>query len=97
MTINLFKVLLMRKNTVQTFAAFNQGCRRPDRKRHLELCGYKLIAEFNSEEGKPSELALVHLESKTAMTGKTFHGVYLRDLKSMDGGYGYSLYALCNQ
>lgn len=30
------------KNKVETFDSFNNGMKRPDRKRHMELCGFRL-------------------------------------------------------
>ncbi len=80
-------------NKVQTFNTFNQGCRRPNRKEHLRLCGYKLVGIIDPYHGKPKELAKEKLKTLTAATGKYYHGVYIQDLKSMEGDIGYSLYA----
>ena len=80
-------------NKVQTFSAFNQGRRRPNRREHLASCGYSFVAELDPQLGKPQKLALARLDAKTDYTGKCYHGVYLQDIRNIDGNVGYSLYA----
>lgn len=69
----------MLANIVETFHKFNQGQRRPDRRRHLELCGFertRVIEPFN-HEATPRELAMRHLNALSESDGGFYHGVTL--------------------
>ena len=79
-------------NKVQTFDDFNKRQKRPDRKGHLRLCGYEYAGVLDPWDGKPRALALRRLQARTEATGLDYHGVYIRDLKGMNGDHGYSLY-----
>tara|TARA_Y100000310_G_C20617176_1_gene781253 strand:- start:652 stop:924 length:273 start_codon:yes stop_codon:yes gene_type:complete len=81
------------KNEVQTFAAFNKRCRRPNRKAHIKACGYDFVGVLDPQLGRPKELAMTRLHAKTEATGKCYHGVYIQDVRSVNGDIGYSLYA----
>lgn len=87
------KLKKLNSNNVQTYNTFNQGRRRPSRKEHLRQCGYTFIATLDPQLGKPKVLAMERLNAKSEATAKCFHGVYIPDVRSLDGNIGYSLYA----
>ena len=66
------------KNKTETFNRFNCGMRRPNRKRHLELCGFKLKATYiPSDLGyKPRELAKRQALQFNESMNKPCHVVY---------------------
>jgi hypothetical protein len=79
-------------NLIETFAKFNGRNRRPDRKRHMELCGFK-YAGFDFLDGwKPRELA-----ERKAMTFNKIHNlnchvVYWQDVCNADGERWYQFW-----
>jgi len=44
-------------NKVVTYSTFSRGKNKANRKEHLKRCGYKLLAELNTVNSKPSLLA----------------------------------------
>jgi len=48
------------------------------------------IADIDPALGKPRELAIERLNAKSEVAGGQYHGVYLQDIKGMDGNIGYS-------
>lgn len=69
----------MQGNIVETFRKFNKGQRRPDRRRHLELCGFKLtrVIESSEHDERPSILAKQHIDGLSTINGCYYHGVTL--------------------
>lgn len=78
-------------NYVETFNKFNQGMRRPDRRRHLELCGFTLTRLVNPEGGKPAALALEHVNNLSIAHKCFFQGVTL-PRKDSDGWTYYEVW-----
>lgn len=84
-------------NKVETFNKFNQGQRRPDRRRHLELCGFKRTKEFYSvlEEGKPSDVAWRHVYFLSDAKDGYYHAITLpRQTKQAKDGDDYLYYEI---
>lgn len=78
-------------NKVETFNKFNQGKRRPNRHRHLELCGFSLTRRIHPEDGKPSKLAMVHAQGLSESKGGFYHAVTLPK-RDYDGWIYYEVW-----
>ncbi|HFQ4886628.1 TPA: hypothetical protein ACGU4A_003894 [Vibrio vulnificus] len=69
-------------NKIETFNKFNCGMRRPNRQRHLELCGFKLTRIIEpylhyEDSPKPMEMAMRHINALSETNGCFYHGVTL--------------------
>lgn len=80
-------------NVVESFKKFNQGCRRPNRRRHLELCGYKLtrLIERDHTDDSPRKQAMQHLDALSKSQGGFYHGITL-PLKDYHGWTYYEVW-----
>ncbi|CAH9013091.1 conserved hypothetical protein [Vibrio phage 249E41-1] len=80
------------KNIVETFNKFNKGCRRPNRREHLHLCGYTLWRSIEPAHGERiSEIVTDILDGDTKVTGKGYHAVTLPK-RDRDGWIYYHVY-----
>jgi len=75
---------------VQHYNSFNKGVRRPQgRRKHLELCGFKLVkADISSDDGSPVKQA-----KEFYKFGHDYKHYVLLDVKSYDGWTFYDVYA----
>jgi hypothetical protein len=78
-------------NKIETFVAFNQGMKRPDRACHMEFCGFESSCwDWISEEGRtPKSYAQFLARQFNQKTGKAAHVVYWQGGRNMDGERGY--------
>lgn len=81
------------KNKVETFDSFNNGVKRPDRKRHMELCGFQLCgsALIPADSGfkKPKDAGIRYAQALNEKNNEEAHVVYFQSSKNMDGVRGY--------
>lgn len=78
-------------NLVETFKTFNRNQRRPNRTRHLELCGFRLTRRVHPEDGKPSEQAMEYLDALSHVNKCFYHAVTLAK-KDYDGWTYYEVW-----
>lgn len=73
-------------NLIETFNSFNQRMKRPDRKRHLEICGFKYVwAENSDTELKPKDIAITRAKAFNEKYGLPAHVVYFQGSRNFDG------------
>ena len=80
------------KNKIETFNRFNEGNRRPDRKRHMELCGFGFsrdLIPFEYNFNSPREVAHHVAKLFNELNKKNAHVVYFKGSKNSWGEYGY--------
>jgi glycine/D-amino acid oxidase-like deaminating enzyme len=87
-------VLSGHKASIQTFAEFNQGMRRPERRRHMDLCGFERacldwISDANVTPKSYAKFLARRFEEKT---NKSAHVVYWQGQRNMDGERGYQFW-----
>ena len=86
----------MIKNKVETFTKFNKGMKRPDRRRHMELCGFELsCSPFNpKDEGYKSPLEAANHRARyfNEKTGRPAHIVYYPSCRDAWGLHLYDFW-----
>lgn len=87
-------VLFCRKNRIQTFEDFNQGMKRPDRERHMELCGFEraCLDWIPDADVTPKSYAKFLARRFAEKTNKSAHVVYWLGARNMDGERGYQFW-----
>lgn len=77
-------------NIIETFDRFNCGMKRPDRIRHMQLCGFEFKGCWLIEPPiTPKIQAQKVAESFNQTKGKPCHVVYWQGPRNMDGDRGY--------
>ena len=82
----------MTKNIIQTFSKFNGPNRRPDRKRHMQLCDFKYAGFEDLDGWKPREIAERKALAFNRIHKKRCHLVYWQDVRNSNGGRGYQFW-----
>lgn len=82
--VNIFK------NKIETFSKFNGTTRRPDRQRHLDLCGFKFKGCFVVDKPETPKLVAEKISKYfNATYKKPCHIVYWYGAKNFHGERGY--------
>ena len=80
---------------IESFDSFNKKQKRPDRKRHMELCGFENCwSDIIPENGKkPKDMALIVAKRYAEKHEFSFvHLIYFLGGKNMDGKRGYQFW-----
>ena len=84
------------KNKIETFQAFNNGMRRPDRTRHMELCGFKLsCSPFNPKDAgykSPKDAAKYRAKAFNEKYNSNAHVVYFSSCRNAWGLHLYDFW-----
>ncbi len=79
-------------NKIEPFDKFNSGMKRPDRTRHMELCGFRFVGERIADEWSPREIAAHYAKQFSEKNGVSAHVVYFLGKRNMDGERGYQFW-----
>jgi hypothetical protein len=85
---------IINANKSESFDKFNRRARRPDRKRHMELCGFtRACSDVILPEGvKPMYKGYLIAAAFNEKKGKAAHVVYWKGGRNMDGERGYQFW-----